>query len=204
MDTQLLEMNGLSLDILQALSYESHLGIPLKKNLHYFDRDALIKELLDMTRWLDAQDVLGGIALDYRIKSRDSIVLKYERYYPDHQVRKVFNDILGFRAICNSYEDILNDESGTFHIADMSHGKAHDDGYRGVHVFYQMSGRHYPIEIQFNTLYDRQINDWLHDFLYKKGYSLSVGLAMRHNYENGLIKNSRDFEEVLKDVLSDC
>lgn len=80
MDTQLLEMNGLSLDILQALSYESHLGIPLKKNLHYFDRDALIKELLDMTRWLDAQDVLGGIALDYRIKSRDSIVLKYERY----------------------------------------------------------------------------------------------------------------------------
>mgnify|MGYP000160017046 CR=1 FL=1 len=62
MDTQLLEMNGLSLDILQALSYESHLGIPLKKNLHYFDRDALIEELLDMTRWLDAQDALGGLS----------------------------------------------------------------------------------------------------------------------------------------------
>ena len=67
-----------------------------------------------------------------------------------------------------------------------------------------MSGRHYPIEIQFNTLYDRQINNWLHDFLYKKGYPLSVGLAMRQNYENGLIKNAHDFEEVLKDVLSDC
>ena len=204
MDTQLLEMNGLSLDILQALSYESHLGIPLKKNLHYFDRDALIEELLDMTRWLDAQDALGGIALDYRIKSRDSIALKYERYYPDHQVRKVFNDILGFRALCDSYDDILNGDSGVFHIADLSHGKAHDDGYRGVHVYYQKSNHHYPIEIQFNTLYDRQINNWLHDFLYKKGYPLSVGLAMRQNYENGLIKNAHDFEEVLKDVLSDC
>lgn len=32
MDTQLLEMNGLSLDILQELSYESHLGIPLKES----------------------------------------------------------------------------------------------------------------------------------------------------------------------------
>ena len=94
MDLQLLEMNGLSLEILQALSYESHLGIPLKRNLHHFDREALIDELFDMTKWLDAQEVLGSIALDYRIKSRDSILLKYARYYPDHQVRKVFNDIM--------------------------------------------------------------------------------------------------------------
>lgn len=40
MDEQLLKMNGLSATILDALSYESHLGIPLKKNLHYFDKDA--------------------------------------------------------------------------------------------------------------------------------------------------------------------
>ena len=40
----------------------------------------------------------------------------------------------------------------------MSNGKAVDDGYRGVHVYYQKSGKHYPIEIQFNTLFDRQLN----------------------------------------------
>ncbi len=34
----------------------------------------------------------------------------------------------------------------------MSNGKAADDGYRGVHAYYQKSGKHYPIEIQFNTL----------------------------------------------------
>ena len=31
MNEQLLKMNGLSVEILNALSFESHLGIPLKK-----------------------------------------------------------------------------------------------------------------------------------------------------------------------------
>lgn len=98
MNEQLLKMNGLSMEILDALSFESHLGIPLKKNLHYFDRNLLIVELMAMTEWLDEQEILSGIALDYRIKSLDSILLKYDRYYPDYHTRKVFNDILGFRA----------------------------------------------------------------------------------------------------------
>ena len=103
-DEQLLKMNGLSVKILDALSFESHLESPLKKNLHYFDKDLLIDELVTMTEWLDEQEILSGIALDYRIKSLDSILLKYNRYYPDHQTRKVFNDILGFRAFCDSYD----------------------------------------------------------------------------------------------------
>ena len=98
MDDQLLKMNGLSLEILDFLSYESQLGISLKKNLHHFDKDLLIQELIAMTEWLDEQEILADIALDYRIKSIDSILNKYDRYYPDHQTRKVFNDILGFRA----------------------------------------------------------------------------------------------------------
>lgn len=95
MNEQLLKMNGLSVKILDALSFESHLEIPLKKNLHYFDKDLLINELVSMTEWLDEQEIFSGIALDYRIKSLESILLKYERYYPNHQARKVFNDILG-------------------------------------------------------------------------------------------------------------
>ena len=91
MNEQLLKMNGLSVEILDALSFESHLGIPLKKNLLYFDKDLLMAELMAMTVWLDEQDILSDIAIDYRIKSLDSILLKYDRYYPDHQTRKVFN-----------------------------------------------------------------------------------------------------------------
>lgn len=50
----------------------------------------------------------------------------------------------------------------------MSTGKANDDGYRGIHVYFQMSGSHYPIEIQYNTYYDRQFNNWLHKYICKK------------------------------------
>ena len=204
MNEQLLKLNGLSPEILDALSFESKLGIPLKKNLHYFDKDLLLQELNDMTEWLDDQEVLAEIALDYRINCLDSIVLKYNRYYPDHQTRKVFNDILGFRAFCDNYDDVLAFESYQFRVADMSGGKANDDGYRGVHVYYQKTGRHYPIEIQFNTLFDRQLNNWLHDYLYKKDLPDSIGREMRNKYECGLIKNENDFKEVLNDVLSNC
>lgn len=80
MNEQLLKMNGLSLGILDALSFESHLGIPLKKNLHYFDKELLIQELCEMTEWLDEQELLADIAIDYRVKCLDSILLKYNRY----------------------------------------------------------------------------------------------------------------------------
>ena len=195
MNEQLLKMNGLSV--------KSHLEIPLKKNLHYFDKESLIEELIAMTEWLDEQELLSEIALDYRIKSLDSILMKYERYYPDHQTRKVFNDILGFRAFCDSYEQILEEKSPQFRIADMTKGKSVDDGYRGVHVYYQKSGRHYPIEIQFNTLFDRQLNNWLHDNLYKKNYSIETGKIMRDKYESGFIRNEHEFKEVLNNVLFD-
>lgn len=56
MKEQLLKMNGLAAEILDALSFESHFGIPLKKNLHYFDKNILITELIEMTDWLDEQD----------------------------------------------------------------------------------------------------------------------------------------------------
>lgn len=203
MNEQLLKMNGLSVKILDMLSFESHLEIPLKKNLHYFDKESLIEELIVMTEWLDEQELLSEIALDYRIKSLDSILMKYERYYPDHQTRKVFNDILGFRAFCDSYEQILEEKSPQFRIADMTKGKSVDDGYRGVHVYYQKSGRHYPIEIQFNTLFDRQLNNWLHDNLYKKNYSIETGKIMRDKYESGFIRNEHEFKEVLNNVLFD-
>ena len=197
----LLLMNGLSTQILERLSYESHLGKSLKYNLHHFDKDALQSELFDMAEWLSERDELLEIALDYRIKSEESIVLKYERYYPDRQVRKTFNDILGFRAFCDDYRELIGQDSDVFRVVDMSGGKSSDDGYRGVHLYYQLDNRHYPIEVQFNTLYDRQMNNWLHDYLYKKGYPDEVGKELRGRYEKGRIRSKDDFEEELNDVL---
>jgi putative GTP pyrophosphokinase len=131
--------------------------------------------------------------------------MKYDRYYPDHQTGKVFNDMLGFRTLCDNYEDVIGlDKSGYIRIADMSSGKAQDDGYRGVHVYFQLDNFHYPIEIQYNTYYDRQLNNWLHKYLYKKGYDDKVGKHLRRCYENAKIRTENEFKEVLNDVLSSC
>ena len=84
MTEQILKLHGLSVAILDALSYESQLGIPLKRNLHYFDKNALIDELVAMSEFFDMQLADYDLAIDYRIKSEESIIHKYERYYPDH------------------------------------------------------------------------------------------------------------------------
>lgn len=200
----LLEVNGLSLPLLAELSYPSQLGRSLKNNLGSFDKESLLLDALSSAEWLDMNPLLGEVAIDYRIKSEESIRTKYERYYPDRPVLKVFNDILGFRSYCDDYTEVLSLVSPRLKVVDMSRGKARDDGYRGVHLYYHADNFHYPIELQFNTLYDRQLNNWLHDYLYKKDYPNSIGCILRERYEHGEFFNLETFEEVLHDVLSGC
>ncbi len=203
--SSILERDGLTIELLARLSYKSKLGLNLKKNLHYFDKDKLIVELIAVNEWYDEFEELYGLALDYRIKSIQSAMLKYDRYYPDSQARKVFDDLLGFRSLCDNYEDALAlRRIPRMRIADMSRGKANDDGYRGIHAYFQLDGSHYPIEIQYNTYYDRQFNNWLHKYIYKKDYVPGVGLELRKMYEGAKIVTEQDFKEAMKHVLSDC
>lgn len=200
----ILKKDGLSFELLKKLSYQSSLGIRLKKNLHYFNKQKLFEELQNVNEWYDLCSHLQEIAIDYRIKSIQSAILKYERYYPDHQAAKVFNDLLGFRTFCDNYEDVLRLAGYTnIRVADMSNGKSNDDGYRGVHVYFQLSNYHYPIEIQYNTYYDRQLNNWLHKYVYKRKYRNETGYCLRQKYECGSIKNENEFKEALRHVLSD-
>ncbi len=202
---QILRKDGLSLEKLNQLSYQSQLGIHLKKNLHYFDKNNLFNELILVNEWYDSSDLLYTIATDYRIKSIQSAFLKFDRYFPDHQARKVFNDLLGFRTLCDNYDEILAlGTSEYIRIADMSKGKADDDGYRGVHVYFQTDNYHYPIEIQYNTFFDRQLNNWLHKYIYKKNYNNKIGCILRKEYEHGRIRTENEFKEVLDRVLFDC
>lgn len=107
--------------------------------------------------------------------------------------------------MCDTYDDVLYLKGEScFRVADLSAGKAEDDGYRGVHVYFQLSSRHYPIEIQYNTFYDRQLNNWLHKYLYKRVKDASVGKLLRVAYESGEIRNEAEFERRMNDVLSGC
>lgn len=69
---------------------------------------------------------------------------------------------------------------------------------------FKLDGSHYPIEIQYNTYYDRQFNNWLHKYVYKKNYENSVGLQLRNMYGNAKIQTEQDFKEALQYVLFDC
>ena len=200
---KILKRDGLSLEKLEEISYHSQLGINLKKNLHYFDKQGLFQELNQVNEWYDSCNLLYDIATDYRIKSVQSARMKYERYFPDHQARKVFDDLLGFRTLCDNYEELLNLKMSKYiRVADMSEGKSMDDGYRGVHAYFQLINYHYPIEIQYNTFYDRQINNWLHKYVYKRMYNNDVGCILRKEYEDGRIRTEKEFKEVLDRVLS--
>lgn len=200
----ILKRDGLSLELLSSLSYKSELGISLKKNLHYFNRDELLDELNRVRKWYISLGVLADLPVDYRIKSAQSISLKYDRYYPDHQVRKGFNDLLGFRSMVDSYEDILEVDEACLKVVDMSQGKSVDDGYRGVHVYFTRKPGYYPVEIQYNTYYDRQINNWLHKYVYKRFDNPDIGFELRLAYERGYIHREDDFVRRLDDVLSGC
>lgn len=110
--------------------------------------------------------------------------------------------MLGFRVICSSYEEVLElSIESKLRIVDMSNGKNIDDGYRGIHVYYQKDNHHYPIEFQFNTCYDSQFNDWFHDKFY---INPLIRKRLRKEYEDGKVKSAKDLEEVLQSVLSHC
>lgn len=200
----ILEKIGLDVDVLEELSYKSNLDVSFKRTLSHFDKAKVKIDISKARNWYNGNPILEDLPIDFRIKSIQSAMLKYDRY-PNATFNRVFNDLLGFRVICSSYEEVLElSIESKLRIVDMSNGKNIDDGYRGIHVYYQKDNHHYPIEIQFNTYYDRQFNDWLHDKFYKRNIDPLIGKRLRKEYEDGRIKSSKDLEEVLQNVLSHC
>lgn len=196
---------GLEIKTLEELSYKSGLGTSLKRSLARFNKDDVIEEIKEMRAWYNEQSVIDSLPIDSRIKSIGSAVIKFDKYYPNGTYSSVFNDILGFRAVCSDYEEVFElDLESKIRIVDMSSGKSNDAGYRGIHVYYQKDNYHYPIEIQLNTYYDRQFNDWMHDKFYKRGFDNKIGQKLREEYECGKLKSRKEFEEELEYVLSNC
>lgn len=197
----ILEKVGLSIEILDSLSYKTNLTVSMKRTLRHFNKQDVLQDIRNAREWYNTQAIIYKLPIDLRIKSIGSAELKFNRY-PDSTFSRVFNDILGFRSICSNYEEVISLETEEkIRIVDMSKGKKNDDGYRGVHVYYQKDNFHYPIEIQFNTYYDRQFNNWMHDLFYKRGYDDAIGRYLRKSYEDGRIKNIKEFKEVLANVL---
>lgn len=198
------ELYGISKELLEELSYESKLGKSLKNTLRKFEKQDIINELLDIKEFYESTELLRNVGFSYRIKAIQSCILKYNKYYPSTEANKCYNDLLGIRIIVEEYNEISEMDLNDFKIADMRNGKVNDDGYRGIHLYYQRSNRHYPIEIQVNSKEDRKFNDWLHIHLYKHTKNNHIGTVLRKKYDNKEIENEEDFKEALNNVLSSC
>ncbi|MCE0601072.1 hypothetical protein LWF09_19225, partial [Clostridioides difficile] len=157
----------------------------------------------NISRYLNTRKIDFKFPVSYRIKSYHSCLIKYDKYYPNMELNKCFNDLLGIRIIVDSYYELFEQDLSSFRLADMRTGKANDDGYRGVHLYYQKSNFHYPIELQINTKVDRQINDLLHMYIYKHTKNNLIGKEVRKLFDEGNFKNIEEFKGVIEDVLCD-
>lgn len=169
---------------LKRWSYKTTLGKSLRSPISRFNLEELIDDINLYRRKLK----LLEISYNYRIKSIHSARLKVQRYSSSKDVRSIFNDILGIRIIVDSYDKIAIPEY--YRIVDMRDGK--QDGYKGMHLYYQIDNEHYPIEIQLNTKKDRMFSDWTHKYLYKK-VDNHICKILRDKFDNGDIKSEEDF-----------
>ncbi|SDP03605.1 hypothetical protein [Selenomonas ruminantium] len=188
---------------ISVLFYTTHLGRSLKNSLHKFDKEDLLADISLARDFYDEALETADFPYDYRIKSLESCRIKYDRYYPNYAVERTYNDLFGARMIVDDYSqayDIANMKP--VRESNMILGKRLDDGYRGLHLYYQPDHFVYPIEFQFNTAYDRRLNDWLHSYLYKKGYVPDIGGQLRKTYESGRIQSEDDFRRELHVLLS--
>ncbi|HBG7745393.1 TPA: hypothetical protein KRE80_000856 [Clostridioides difficile] len=192
---------GITENLLDELSYESKLGKSLKNTLRKFNKDDIFKEIRNISRYLNTRKIDFKFPVSYRIKSYHSCLIKYDKYYPNMELNKCFNDLLGIRIIVDSYYELFEQDLSSFRLADMRTEKANDDGYRGVHLYYQKSNFHYPIELQINTKVDRQINDLLHIYIYKHTKNNLIGKEVRKLFDEGNFKNIQEFKGVIEDVL---
>ena len=126
MDNNILELNGLSLEKLQKLSFRSKLGISLKNTLHHFDKVELLNELFEMEKRLNVlnEQLENGI----NDKDYESKLQKYydllERfgneggYQMNSDIEKVISGLkIDNKILEQSYNDLSGGEKTLVQLA---------------------------------------------------------------------------------------
>lgn len=190
----------LTYEFLSKISVESSLSVNLANfSMSKFtdeDLDKIFKDLILIKKKENfILDYLRKSWIGFRIKSFDSVQLN------SRKAILCFNDLIGFRVICDSLPN-LNEIPDYFKVVDLSNGKVDDDGYRGLHLYFKLSNRHYPIEVQIWSKYDAQFINWMHKYSYKH-LSSEVGRRLRQLYEKGSITTESEFKQEL-DVILAC
>lgn len=121
------------------------------------------------------QEEIDGI---FRVKSRKSYIKKWNsKMGKSMRLTEVCNDFIAIRIIMNKNRKEINDfidqclsrnSEYIIHKVDIyNKTKAIDDGYRGVHLYFQNNSRCFPIEIQVWNKEDAILNFFTHEYVYK-------------------------------------
>jgi putative GTP pyrophosphokinase len=184
-----------SREMLMELSFESGFDKSLA-NLSV--REVSVSDVVSLIRrfaeYMQSRVVLLN-GLEYRIKSDESAVLKYNKYVlRGAKIGLVLNDLLVIRIHCKTYP---TEFPPFFKVIDLRSGKERFDGYKAVHLYFQASNRHLPIEIQLWDKRDGTFNDYSHQVGYKVTPD-NVLAAARLAYDAGRIKSLEDFQNTIQ------
>lgn len=114
----------------------------------------------------------SDIDVSYRFKTESSLRQKWERNYDmGRPLWKVCNDLIGFRMIIDQPQDFLQTQDWKIDGVDTrvvnfyNNPKSPDDGYRGVHLYFD--GTSFPVELQIWNRSDAILHFYSHDEIYK-------------------------------------
>lgn len=200
-DKDLIKINQV-LDAIRGIDYQTNLSISFKNTIRKFDKNELMNDITTYIKFICDEHLnsLEECQVAYRIKSKQSILMKFDKYYPNTEYDKCFNDILGLCIICKNYDFVSKINEQNLKIIDMRNGKRNNDGYRAIHLYYQRDRKHYPIEIQVVTEHDHIFNKWLHTYVYKYK-SGEIGIRLRELYDNNMIDDENAFIKYLKEMI---
>lgn len=144
--------------------------------------------------------------IEWRIKSIESANLKFRKYQRldlettnFYRLNSCMNDIIGFRLKTsenkNEVLSELNNQTD-FRVVNLLDGKEVDDGYRAIHLYRELGGKYYPVEVQIWFKEDFNYNFWMHKYAYKilDGKQLK---ELFENYKKGKINSEKDFLEYI-------
>lgn len=185
-------------DVLSKISYTSK----FKQSLKTISlRKTPLQDILDDIEIYRNEFALKLVTQDNiigsRFKSEDSIMRKYEKtLWTGGGFKQCFNDVLGFRLHFKEYPAVF---PNYFRVVDLRNGKQVDDGYRGIHLYYQRDSHSYPIEVQLWCGEDYQFNIWSHKWVYKY-MDPAMGRLLYDYYIHGDIRTEKDFLSRLNDL----
>jgi putative GTP pyrophosphokinase len=189
-------------EIAKEFSLPSGLSTSLKNSTQKFKWEDIIIDLCQAREI--AMEKFDSLKLPntvlFRVKSENSCSLKFNKFVTlgTFPLSRALNDIVGFRVIC----DYSIKAPAEYTAVNMLSGKKNDDGYRGMHYYYQASNMHYPVEIQVNSEHDSFFNVLLHECVSKYESANEIGSKLRKLYESGNIYNRETFIKELLNVSS--